>query len=148
MTLRLSSRLTLVYKVFFPSAMTVGAATMVRGAIGMTEQLPAMVALLAAAALLVFFSWKWNGGFKTVRAEDDVLVIGNYLRSIRVPLSEIDTVTDRPYININPVTITFRQATPFGSRIHFMAPVWWVPFESHPNVRRLKRASQTGAPLI
>lgn len=148
MTLRLSSRLTLLYKVFFPLAMTLAAVSLVRTAIGMTDQPLAMVSLLAVAALIVFVSWRGTGGFKTVRIEDEVLVIGNYLRTIRVPLTEIDTVTDRPYININPVTITFRQATPFGPRIHFMAPTWWVPFESHPNVRRLKRASQTGARLI
>lgn len=148
MTLRLSSRWTLVYKVLFPLGITVGVASLARGAITMTEQPMAMVSLLAVAALLVFFSWKWNGGFKTVCVEDDVLVIGNYVRTIRVPLSEIDTVTDRPCININPVTITFRQPTPFGLRIHFMAPIWWIPFASHPNVRRLKMASQIGARLI
>jgi hypothetical protein len=146
MKIRLSSRLTLFYKIVFPSVMTVGAIQLVRVAFRMTDQWLPMMIFLALAGLLTFFPWRWMGGFKNVRIEGNALVIGNFIRTIRVPLSQVGAVIDRPYIN--PTSIISRQRTEFGDRIAFMGLVWLIPFESHPNIRRLKIACQTGSAMI
>jgi hypothetical protein len=57
----------------------------------------------------------------------EALIISNYFREIRVPLSDMEKVSeDRGLRQVNRVTITFRHDTSFGRRIVFMPPFSWA----------------------
>jgi len=91
--------------------------------------------------------WRTSAPLKKVQLEGDALIVSNYLRETRVPLSEIQEVTENRWINIRPVTIRFRSDTEFGASITFMPKVRPFLFlRSHPIVaelRELARAATT-----
>jgi len=91
---------------------------------------------------VAFLLWTC-AGLKRVRMGGGMLYISNFRREIAVPLSEIDAVTENRWLNIHPVTITFRHPTEFGDRITFMPPVRMFEFSwtPHPVVGQLRMAA-------
>ena len=78
---------------------------------------------------------------KRVRMDETSLYISNYLREVQVPLRQVDAVTENCWLNIHPVTITFRSATEFGDRVVFMPKVRWFGFWTpHPVVAEIEHA--------
>lgn len=97
---------------------------------------------LAATLLGSAFIYWGCVRLKKVSLSDDSLIISNYLRSERVPLTELSKVTENVWINIHPVTLHFRNPTAFGSRVVFMPTVRAFGFFSnHPIVRELRDAA-------
>src|SRR4051794_2372636 len=103
-----SSSMTIVYKAIFPAVWLtmfgVGAvaqiATSRPGAWGFVA--------VALAGLAVF--WWLLLPLKTIAVDGDELVIGNFLRTIRVPLSDVVEVEDHRFIN--PRTMSLVLARP------------------------------------
>ena len=94
---------------------------------------------LAGAASLYWFCMR----LKRVEMDDNALYVSNYLCETSIPLADIDEVTENRWVNIRPVTVTFRCDTDFGSRIVFMPTTrWWRFWREHPVVDELRRASQ------
>ncbi|HEV7364566.1 MAG TPA: hypothetical protein VGN76_01835 [Gemmatimonadales bacterium] len=80
---------------------------------------------------------------KRVDLDEDALYISNYLREVRVPLRDIEEVTENRWINIRPVTVEFRRDTDFGPRITFMPKTrWWSFWRAHPVVGELEAAAR------
>ena len=94
-----------------------------------------LLAWLVGATIM----WRTCARLKRVRLGDGALYISNYSIEIRVPVSEIEEVTENRWINIHPVTIRFRNETEFGSRITFMPKVrMFGLWRSHPIVAELR----------
>jgi len=80
---------------------------------------------------------------KLVRMDARTLYVSNLLTEIRVPLSEVELVTENRWINIHPVTIHLRKDTEFGRAIVFMPKVRWFAFWSeHPVVDEILEAAR------
>jgi hypothetical protein len=94
---------------------------------------------LAGAASLYWFCMR----LKRVEMDDNALYVSNYLRETSVPLRDIGEVTENRWVNIRPVTVTFRTDTDFGDSIVFMPTTrWWRFWREHPVVDELRRASE------
>lgn len=89
------------------------------------------------------FLYKVCMGLKRVALDGDQLVVSNYRRTVRIPLQQIEDVTENRWLNIHPVTVHFRNETDFGWSIVFMPKVrvfgFWF---SHPVVRELRNAAE------
>jgi hypothetical protein len=97
-----------------------------------------IVFLVAWSLGTTFILWA-NVGLKRVRIDEQQLHVSNYSREICVPLSAITDVKQNRWINSRPITIYFRDATPFGDQVTFMPKqriqFWCVD----PVVNELKR---------
>jgi hypothetical protein len=98
--------------------------------------------LLAWLAGIVFSVWIY-AGLKRVRMDQDTLYISNFLREIAVPLSEVDSVTEKRWIRSHPVTIVLRHPTELGDKITFLPTVRLFTFawEPHPVVEQIEMAA-------
>jgi len=78
---------------------------------------------------------------KRVRMDDGSLYISNYLTEVIVPLANVAEVTESRWLGNHPVTIHFRSATRFGSRVTFMPKIRWFYFwPPHPVVEEIRAA--------
>ncbi len=83
----------------------------------------------------------WFGaGLKKVRRDGEFLYVSNYRREIKVPFSEVVSVTEIIWISPPRVTVHFRAPTEFGQTITFM-PRMLVLWMSHPVVQELRLAA-------
>ena len=98
-----------------------------------------LVALYCVATGLLTFLVGWQGlQLKRVRMDDEALYVSNLFREIRVPLSEMEHVSD--FLGSrqgNRVTITLRYSTPFGRNIVFL-PRSSRPGRADPVVHELR----------
>jgi hypothetical protein len=78
---------------------------------------------------------------KRVQIDDQWLYVSNYVREIRVPLRDIEEVSENRWINIRPVTVRFRRETEMGSAVIFMPKrVWWGFWRPHPVLQEIDDA--------
>lgn len=83
------------------------------------------------------------GRLKRVELDNAALYVSNFAREIRVPLRDIEDVTENRWVNIHPVTVHFFRETEFGASIVFMPEVrWFAFFTSHPIVAELREAAR------
>ena len=75
---------------------------------------------------------------KTVKIENDNIIISHYFKRVKVPISEISKVTENLFFNIHPVYIHFKNRTDFGNKVMFMPPPHLSLFRSHPVVKHLR----------
>ena len=77
------------------------------------------VGWVATIAILGPLAWLATRRLKRVALEDGVLVISNYLRTIRVPFTNVKSVHEHgfPYAH---ASIEFAEPTPFGRRVTFI----------------------------
>jgi len=82
------------------------------------ESLPAAVFCLLLFGLLA----KLSSRLKQVSLAGDTLYVSNYLRQIRIPLSEVASVEASSIWGWHPLTvaITLRKPTEFGGRVVFV----------------------------
>lgn len=99
---------------------------------------------------VVFMAWTCFP-VKRVRLEGQVLCISNYVREIRVPLSDVTGVTENRYVSDHPISIAFRTPTVFGQKIVFIPPnrILW-PWKRHPMLAELTALvlEAGGAPTV
>jgi hypothetical protein len=72
-------------------------------------------------ALIIGSLFIWFSGYdlKKVSVDGDEIIISNYLKTCRVPMSEIVAVTENRMINPKLIWIYFKHRTPLGQRIKF-----------------------------
>jgi len=134
----LSSGLTFFNKFIFP-IFWIGGFGIVTTALLFSEPNMAggfMVALLLGCLVCYFFCFP----LKSVETDEHYLYVSNYRKTIQVPHSEIESITEAPFINTHPVWIRFRTPTEFGTRIIFI-PYYHLGsllMMSHPVVAQLK----------
>jgi hypothetical protein len=76
---------------------------------------------------------------KYVALEGPILVISNYLTTIRIPISEVKDVTGTILVQPPLVTLHLKNPTPFGDKIVFMGPIFFFSaFMRHPLVQELR----------
>lgn len=105
---------------------------------------PPLKWLVLGVAVAGGLSWySWGVRLKRVAIDDEWLYASNYAREVRIALRDIDQVSENRWVNIRPVTVSFRRDTGFGHRIIFMPPVrWWGFWHPHPVVRELEAAAR------
>ncbi len=97
-----------------------------------------IVFLVAWSLGTIFILWA-NAGLKRVRIDERQLHVSNYSREICVPFSAIADVRQNRWINSRPITIYFRDATPFGDQVTFMPKQRFQFWSVDPVVDELKR---------
>ena len=76
---------------------------------------------------------------KKVSIDKEYLYISNYSTEIKIPISEIEKITEDMFININPIWIHFKNPIEFGNYIIFIPKIrLLLPFTSHPIVNELR----------
>lgn len=147
----ISSRLTQLYKVIFPTiwigGFALGTALMFipakyRGAPGTVGEFHdekwQFLAMTLVGALVL---WRTCMPLKRVELDQHSLYISNFQKEIVVPLAEVVEVKENRWIDPRPVTIRFRSHTDFGQSITFMPEtVWFLFFSPHPIVQELRSA--------
>jgi hypothetical protein len=114
---RLSESSTFFFKFIFP---VVWSSLFGAGTIGLfLENQPEKVGFLVAFILSSMFIWFVGYDLKKVSVEGECIVISNYFRTCRIPLSEIYSVCENRIINPKLIWITFKSETAFGKRIKF-----------------------------
>lgn len=145
----LSSGVTFWMKVVFPllwiGGFTVGTIAsfleMFRDRVGEPPPPAIGLILLLVTILGAAFLYWWCMRLKRVRLDEEALYVSNYLREIRVPLHQVEDVSENRWINLHPVFIEFRGETGFGPRIVFMPKIRWFSFfRSHPAVAEIGEA--------
>ena len=135
----LSSPLTLFYKLIFPALIIVGLSRATVACVigrGLAWESVGTAMMLFAVAL---FLWWGCMRLKKVYIEKDELVISNYIKTIRLPLREMQDVRENRFININPVWLFLKNETVFGKKIMFMPPVRFTFFFAHPVVEDIRK---------
>ena len=61
-----------------------------------------------------------NAGLKRVRMDERQLYVSNYFREIQIPFGAIVDVRQNRWLNSQPITIYFRDATEFGDKATFI----------------------------
>jgi hypothetical protein len=119
---RLSSLFVPTYKLIFVFVLTLGVYWLFRDWRN-----------LNAPGLLFIFGWLavWHFGtnhWKKVVLKGDFLYISNYLKSIEVPVSDIDTIEASDFWGWQPqtVTIKLKSRTIFGNKIVFVPNGGWM----------------------
>jgi hypothetical protein len=135
----ISSDVTFFFKIVFPSVWIGGFAfgTFCHFIYNMPEKWIFLIALLIGTVFLVPLCMP----LKRVMIDGNKLIVSNYLKTISIPLSEIEQVTENIFISIRPVWIHLKNATEFSTKIMFMPKTRLCIFTSHPIVKELKELS-------
>src|SRR5215216_5278543 len=125
---RISSLATFLMKVIFPAlwitGFGLGTLAMFLGEYKGGVESPKWAFLFAWIAGSVFIYWGCIR-LKVVSIDDDYLYISNYIKEMRVPLSDIYDVTENRWVNIHPVTIHLKSPSAFGANIVFMPQIFF-----------------------
>lgn len=114
---RLSSRLTFLYKFIFPTVWILGFAG---GTLAMLRSGEPMAAGFAVATLAgTLFLSATCFPLKSVIAVHDGIVVSNFVRQIKVPYDEIVSVNENKWLNTHDITISLRSHSAFGQKIRF-----------------------------
>ena len=77
---------------------------------------------------------------------DDVLYVSNFFKEIKIPLTEIEKVTENIALTHHPVTLHLKNSSEFGKKIVFIPTFKFrIFYKSHPitdeltNLARSKR---------
>jgi hypothetical protein len=116
---RLSSSLTFVLKFFPPFVglviLLVPLSDVMRGnGIGRENIIP-----FAAGLLLLCCGW-W---LKRVSMNNDVFIISNFVRTVRVPVSTLTGIREHRASRTKTITLKFSPPTPFGRRVVIVPPI-------------------------
>jgi hypothetical protein len=132
----LSSSLTFFYKFIFTTVCIAGFGF---GTVGMfLNRDPDALKFAVPWVIGTVFLLLIGGRLKRVKLDGATLVISNYRHDVTVPVSEIADVWQNRLLNLRPVTITFRNETPFGSAVTFIPPVSFRLFSEDEIVARLR----------
>jgi hypothetical protein len=131
----LSSIFTIIYKVIFPTIWLGGFGIGTIAILLSESRLDwgYVIILLIGFPLFYFFGFP----LKSVEIDERYLYVSNYIKTVRVPFSQIEVVTESPFISIHPIWIKFKTPTEFGSKIIFIPYFDWDSM-SHPAVAKLR----------
>lgn len=130
----LSSRWTPFYKFVMPALMVGGMGVgawmtyahpdTVHGVEGFSRDY-AWVLLAIAAVFAGGITWWVGARMVRVELDGDELIISNYRAEARVPLSNIESISERSVTNPKRYTITFVETTEFGRSVVLLPPMDW-----------------------
>jgi hypothetical protein len=120
-TVRLSSRLTFFHKLVFPTMwMLAFASGTLLLSISRDPKAHELTPIFGLVTLLGgSFLSAISFPLKTVIANQDGIVVGNFLRQIQVPYDQIASVKENKWINTRLTTIWLRADSGFGQKIKF-----------------------------
>lgn len=111
------------------------------GAAGVPVASKVMVLLVWILGSLLI--WRTCVPLKRVQLDGTTLLVSDYRSTIRVPVGDIEEITENRWISMHPVTLHFRRATEFGNDVVFMPKVRVFAFlGSHPVVAELRALAQ------
>jgi len=118
---RLSSRLTLLYKLIFPAVWILGFAGGTLAMLTSREANAHGAAVFFAVATLVgtLFLSATCFPLKTVIATQEGIVVSNFVRQIQIPYDQIVSVNENKWLNTRHTTIWLRADSSFGQKIRF-----------------------------
>ena len=141
---RLSSFGSFFFKVIFPFMWIClfGCGTLCEWQSDAKEKYQFLVAWLVVGTFLLIVL----ASLKRVSIEDTDLVISNYIKTIRVPLSQIQSVSENFFFSPKLIWITFKTPTTFGRKIKFIPVIslrdFFCAFRSHSIVKELRELSE------
>jgi len=139
----LSSELTPLFKIYLPGLSVVGAIFLLVSAFS-----DGWGIALFALGLIAFYTvavWQFLVPLKRVVALEHSLSVSNLRHTVEVPYFEIESVS-RIWRRYDIIQVVFRNNTPFGRAILFMAPMRAFWFGDPPVVIFLRlRAAEAGA---
>jgi len=136
----ISSSLTFLYKFVFTTlwsgGFALGTAAMFFGSIPEMHEMRWQfgTAWVVGTALI----WWICVPLKRVELNGTTLIISNYRDEIAVQARDIAQVRQNRLINLRPITLTFKQETPFGKSVTFMPRVSFRLFSEDDIVGRLR----------
>lgn len=143
---RLSSRLTLFYKVILPAwwlgIMGLGTAAMflAPGMVRTAELELTRWILLSATLFGAVMFHRLTFPLKRVHAGPASLFVSNFRREIEVPFRDVRSVSGSRFINPPLVRIELQRPSELGERIVFTPHFrWYFGFGEHPLVRELQQ---------
>lgn len=128
---RLSSSLTFFHKAIFPLLWTaLFGLVAIRGLVNPEgidfSRMPGGASLGNRIFLLIVFLagavfLYWHGRrLKSVRLVDNHLIVSDYFKEHKISIALIDDVMQNTLLHSRPITIHFKQETPFGRKIVFI----------------------------
>jgi hypothetical protein len=140
---KLSSHLTFFYKFVFTTVWPAlfGVAALLAFMQPAARAKGTHLSLLLFCVVGALFLWWFCAGLKRVDLDGKSLVVSNYRRSIRVPVSAISEVRQNRLLNLRPITITFKRDTEFGRQVVFMPPFTLNLLSEDPIAHRLRTLS-------
>jgi len=105
---------------------------------GQDQKWPFLILWIIGSFIIYDFCIK----LKFVETDDNYLYISNYVKKIKVHLSEVAEIRETLFINL-PIFIRFKNDTIFGGQIMF-APKGLYVFRRHPIVQELRDMVQKG----
>jgi hypothetical protein len=135
---RLSSSATIIVKFIFPAIWLCGWAWLSYETLSFSDEPHWLPILIWGVALAVFY---WLGfRLKDVFVDGDYIYISNHFREVRIPLIEIEAVTENFLTNPKHIKIKFTKPTAFGSKIVFTPyAMWFAPLRKHPLVDEINQ---------
>lgn len=70
------------------------------------------------------------GNLKSVTVEDDVLIVSNCWRQVRVPVTEVASVSQSQFINPRTVTLWLSRPTELGQSVSFVPAGFLWPYSA------------------
>jgi len=134
--MRLHSAATFWQKLLLPSLLL--SAFSFATVICFVNDLPPKWALPGVLVFVTAVSWYRLWPLKTVKADADGLLIGNFRREIRVPYADIQDVAMLDPGNPVAAVITLTHPSDFGQRIKFLPYHKFCRFKNHPAIRLLR----------
>lgn len=138
----LSSKQTIYYKFILPAFLIfvsgLGAfATLITNSKFAGGLIGLLIFVILICALICF-------PLKTVKIDDSYLFISNYRKTIQIPVTEIEEVTDILYISPRLIWVKFKNTTEFGESILFMPyfDLGEMVFMAHPVADLLKEIAK------
>src|SRR5690348_15648828 len=116
----ISSSMTFFFKFVFPTVWISGFGAGALATVLSSAHVPDSRSVLFMWVIGSLFLLWGCAPLKRVRLVGSNVCVSNYLKEICIPADRISQVTENRWINIHPVTIHFREETPFGQTIRFM----------------------------
>jgi hypothetical protein len=103
--------------------------------------IPIRWVIVGSQIIIFMIIWLPSRKLKRVRMDEQFLYISNYWKEIKVPLQEVADVKST-WWDISGVTVTLRNPTLIGSRIHFMVPFHWGLFRVFSDLKTRRAAME------
>ncbi len=142
--MRLSSSVTVFYKVIFPAVWLTGfglaAIILAFGGFRASSPIPTQMRVMFPVA------WLFGLGLcawlcfplKHVILGEDFLVVEGLSQRLTIPLSDVVAVSASFATNPETITLQLKRVTPFGTKIRFMPSIRFLRSEPHPTLTLLE----------
>jgi len=143
-TMRLSSRLTFVYKFIFPSVWLLGFCAGTLALLTRADERGMAIPFGVATILGALLFSKACFPLKSVTAARDGILVSNFFREIQIPYPQIASIDENKWLSTRVTTIWLKTDSAFGQVLRFQpytrfTLLFW---RDHPAVVELRRRVQ------